>query len=428
MSLAVLVFSFLVLLILGVPIAFSMVISTMFSLFVIGTIPLQVIVQRMTSGINSFPLLAIPFFILAGEILEKGGASKSLVDLSNIIVGRIRGGLAMVAVLAEIFLSGVTGSSVADGSTLGAILLPMMKKKGYDDDFSAAIIAASATNGLIIPPSNTMILYGMVAGGVSIGALFLAGFVPGIILGIALMILCYIIAKKRNYPTEEPVSIKEGLHIVVYSVPALMAIVIIMGGIVSGIFTATEAAVVSVVYSILISLFIYRKWELIKQMPEILLNSAKTTAIVLILIAASTAFAWILAYENVPTMIGGIMLSISDNPIVILAVTNLLLLIVGCFMDMSPAILIFTPMLLPIMTRIGVDPVHFGIIMMVNLSIGLITPPVGNLLFLMSSMANISMTRISKAVAIFYIPLIIVLILITYIPSLVMFLPNMLMK
>ncbi|HHX24862.1 MAG TPA: TRAP transporter large permease subunit, partial [Thermoanaerobacterales bacterium] len=200
MSLAVLVFSFLVLLILGVPIAFSMVISTMFSLFVIGTIPLQVIVQRMTSGINSFPLLAIPFFILAGEILEKGGASKSLVDLSNIIVGRIRGGLAMVAVLAEIFLSGVTGSSVADGSTLGAILLPMMKKKGYDDDFSAAIIAASATNGLIIPPSNTMILYGMVAGGVSIGALFLAGFVPGIILGIALMILCYIIAKKRNYP------------------------------------------------------------------------------------------------------------------------------------------------------------------------------------------------------------------------------------
>ena len=290
MSLAVLVFSFLVLLILGVPIAFSMVISTMFSLFVIGTIPLQVIVQRMTSGINSFPLLAIPFFILAGEILEKGGASKSLVDLSNIIVGRIRGGLAMVAVLAEIFLSGVTGSSVADGSTLGAILLPMMKKKGYDDDFSAAIIAASATNGLIIPPSNTMILYGMVAGGVSIGALFLAGFAPGIILGIALMILCYIIAK-RNYPTEEPVSIKEGLHIVVYSIPALMAIVIIMGGIVSGIFTATEAAVVSVVYSILISLFIYRKWELIKQMPEILLNSAKTTAIVLILIAASTAFA-----------------------------------------------------------------------------------------------------------------------------------------
>lgn len=427
MTVAALAISFIVLIVLGVPIAISMVLSTMVSLLTIGDLPFQVIVQRMIAGINSFPLLAIPFFILAGEILEKGGASKSLVDFSNVIVGRIRGGLAMIAIVGEIFLSGVSGSSVADGSTLGSMLLPLMKKKGYDDDFSAAVIASSATNGLIIPPSNTMIVYSMAAGGVSVGALFLGGFIPGLLLGLALMIICYFIAVKRNYPAEPPIPLKNSVRIILSAIPALIAIVIIIGGIVSGFFTATEAAVVAVAYSLLISILIYKQLDY-KILPKIFLNSAKTTAVVLFLIAASNAFAWILAFENVPEMIGKFILSISSNKFVILLITNVLLLIVGCFMDMSPAILIFTPILLPIMKSIGVDPVHFGLIMMVNLSIGLITPPVGTLLFLISSMAKISVARLTRALFVFYIPLILVLILITYIPSIVMFLPNLLMK
>ncbi|RKL61837.1 TRAP transporter large permease [Thermoanaerobacteraceae bacterium SP2] len=427
MTIAVLTISFLILIVLGVPIAISMVLSTMISLLTIGNLPLQILVQRMIAGINSFPLLAIPFFILAGEILEKGGASKSLVDFSNALVGRIRGGLAMIAIVGEIFLSGVSGSSVADGSTLGAMLLPLMKKKGYDDDFSAAVIASSATNGLIIPPSNTMIVYSMAAGGVSVGALFLGGFVPGLLLGLALMIICYFIAVKRNYPAERPVSLKDFIRSTLSAIPALIAIFIIIGGIVSGFFTATEAAVVAVAYSLLISFFIYRQLDY-KILPKIFLNSAKTTAVVLFLIAASNAFAWILAFENVPEMIGKFILSISSSKFIILLITNILLLIVGCFMDMSPAILIFTPILLPIMKNIGVDPVHFGLIMMINLSIGLITPPVGTLLFLMSSMAKISVAKLTRALWVFYIPLILILLLITYVPSIVMFLPNLLMK
>jgi len=427
MTVAALTISFLMLIVLGVPIAVSMVLSTMISLLTIGDLPFQITVQRMIAGINSFPLLAIPFFILAGEILEKGGASKSLVDFSNALVGRIRGGLAMIAIVGEIFLSGVSGSSVADGSTLGAMLLPLMKKKGYDDDFSAAVIASSATNGLIIPPSNTMIVYSMAAGGVSVGALFLGGFVPGLLLGLALMIICYFIAVKRNYPAEPSISIKDFTRSTLSAIPALIAIFIIIGGIVSGFFTATEAAVVAVAYSLLISIFVYRQLDY-KILPKIFLNSAKTTAVVLFLIAASNAFAWILAFENVPEMIGKFILSISSSKFVILFITNILLLLVGCFMDMSPAILIFTPILLPIMKSIGVDPVHFGLIMMVNLSIGLITPPVGTLLFLISSMAKINVAKLTRALLIFYIPLILVLILITYVPSIVMFLPNLLMK
>jgi tripartite ATP-independent transporter DctM subunit len=307
------------------------------------------------------------------------------------------------------------------------MLLSLMKKKGYDDDFSAAVIASSATNGLIIPPSNTMIVYSMAAGGVSVGALFLGGFIPGLLLGLALMIICYFIAVKRNYPAEPPIPLKNSVRIILSAIPALIAIVIIIGGIVSGFFTATEAAVVAVAYSLLISILIYKQLDY-KILPKIFLNSAKTTAVVLFLIAASNAFAWILAFENVPEMIGKFILSISSNKFVILLITNVLLLIVGCFMDMSPAILIFTPILLPIMKSIGVDPVHFGLIMMVNLSIGLITPPVGTLLFLISSMAKISVARLTRALVVFYIPLILVLILITYIPSIVMFLPNLLMK
>ena len=424
MTIFVLGVSFILLCLLGVPIAACLVLSTLASLLVIGDVPLQILVQRMEAGIDSFPLLAIPFFILAGDILERGGASKSLVDLSNVIVGRIRGGLAMVAIVGEIFLSGVSGSSVADGSTLGSVLLPMMKRKGYDDDFSAAVIAGSATNGLIIPPSNTMIIYSMVAGGVSVGALFLGGVIPGILLGISLMIVSYMIAVKRNYPKEAAVPLRSAVWILVRSIPALLAIVIIIGGIITGVFTATEAAVIAVAYSLIISLFVYRELDA-RSLPELLLKSAKTTAVVLFLIATSSSFAWVLAFENVPEMIGAFLLSISSNKYVILALVNVLLLGVGCFIDMSPAILIFTPILLPIMVQLGIDPVHFGLIMMVNLSIGLITPPVGTLLFLMSSMANISVTKLTRALLVFYIPLVVVLIMITYIPDLVMFLPHM---
>ena len=417
-------FAFLVLL--RVPIAFALGISAVTTAFYLD-IPLALMAQGMVRGINSFALLAIPFFILAGEIMGEGGICQRLIAFSNAIVGRIRGGLALVNVLASMFFGGISGSSVADTSAVGSMLIPMMKEKGYDADYAVAVTITGSTQGILIPPSHNMIIYSMVAGGVSVGGLFLAGIVPGVFLGLALMLMSYIIAVKRNYPAGEHVSWKDALSATKDAALGLFTAVIVVGGVVTGLYTATESAAIAAIYAFLVSFFVYRHVPLC-HMRIILMKSLRTLAIVMALIATSSAFGWMLAYLKVPALATQTLLSISDNKYVILLVLNALLLFLGCIMDMAPLILITTPILLPVATKIGVDPIHFGIIMMLNLSIGLLTPPVGSTLFVGCAIGNISIEKLSRTMIPFYVTMITVLMLITYVPQLVMFIPKLLMK
>ena len=417
-------FAFLVLL--RVPIAFALGISAVTTAFYLD-IPMALMAQGMVRGINSFALLAIPFFILAGEIMGEGGICQRLIAFSNAIVGRIRGGLALVNVLASMFFGGISGSSVADTSAVGSMLIPMMKEKGYDADYAVAVTITGSTQGILIPPSHNMIIYSMVAGGVSVGGLFLAGIVPGVFLGLALMLMSYIIAVKRNYPAGEHVSWKDALSATKDAALGLFTAVIVVGGVVTGLYTATESAAIAAIYAFLVSFFVYRHVPLC-HMRIILMKSLRTLAIVMALIATSSAFGWMLAYLKVPALATQTLLSISDNKYVILLVLNALLLFLGCIMDMAPLILITTPILLPVATKIGVDPIHFGIIMMLNLSIGLLTPPVGSPLFVGCAIGNISIEKLSRTMIPFYVTMITVLMLITYVPQLVMFIPKLLMK
>ena len=417
-------FAFLVLI--RVPIAFALGISAVTTAFYLD-IPMALMAQGMVRGINSFALLAIPFFILAGEIMGEGGICQRLIAFSNAIVGRIRGGLALVNVLASMFFGGISGSSVADTSAVGSMLIPMMKEKGYDADYAVAVTITGSTQGILIPPSHNMIIYSMVAGGVSVGGLFLAGIVPGVFLGLALMLMSYIIAVKRNYPAGEHVSWKDALSATKDAALGLFTAVIVVGGVVTGLYTATESAAIAAIYAFLVSFFVYRHVPLC-HMRIILMKSLRTLAIVMALIATSSAFGWMLAYLKVPALATQTLLSISDNKYVILLVLNALLLFLGCIMDMAPLILITTPILLPVATKIGVDPIHFGIIMMLNLSIGLLTPPVGSTLFVGCAIGNISIEKLSRTMIPFYVTMITVLMLITYVPQLVMFIPKLLMK
>ena len=413
---------FFLLLILGIPVAFSLGIATLFAIS-LTDIPIIIVFQRMFAGINSFVLICIPFFILMGNIMEKGGITRRIVNFSNLIIGRIKGGLAAVNVLASMFFAGITGSAVADTSSIGAMLIPMMNEEGYDRSFSVAITCTSSTIGLIIPPSNSMILYSFVAGGVSVAKLFAAGIIPGILVGLGLIIVGYIISVKRNYPSHTLPSFKEAIKIIREALLSLFLVVIIVGGILGGVFTATEAAVFGAMYAFIITFFIYKELNL-RDLPEIFLKTVYTTIIVMFLIATSTAFAYILAIEEIPRLVAGFLLSITTNKYILLFIINIILLIVGMFMDMSPAILIFTPLLLPIATDLGLSPIHFGIIMLVNLCVGLCTPPVGTVLFVGLGIANIKMTQIIKPLLLFLIPMIIVLLLVTYIEPITMFIPN----
>ncbi|SHM16467.1 TRAP transporter, DctM subunit [Caldanaerovirga acetigignens] len=424
-AIALLLGGFILLILFRVPIAFSLGISAVITAAYLG-IPLAMLAQAMVRGINSFSLLAIPFFILAGEIMGEGGISQRLINFSNVIVGRIKGGLALVNILASMFFGGISGSSVADTSSIGSILIPMMKKKGYDTDYSVAVTVTSSSQGILIPPSHNMIIYSLVAGGVSVGRLFLAGMIPGIVLGLALMILSYVIAVRRNYPAGDPVSLKEALVATKDAALGLLTALIVVGGVITGFYTATEAAAVAAFYAFLVTFFIYRDIPLSK-FPHILLKSLKTLAIVMALIATSNAFGWMLAYLKVPALATKALLSISGNRYVVLFVINVLLLLLGCIMDMAPLILITTPILLPVAVQIGVDPVHFGIIMMLNLAIGLLTPPVGSTLFVGCAIGNISIEKLSRTMIPFYLTMIAVLLLITYVPGIVMFMPNLLM-
>lgn len=418
--------SFLLLILMRVPIAFSVGLSTILT-FLYLDIPLNMITTNIVKGLNSFSLMAIPFFIFAGEVMGAGGISDRVVGLAKALVGQFRGGLAQVNCLDSMFFGGISGSPVADVSSLGSIMIPIMKKNGYDLDFSAGITMASSIQGLLIPPSHNMIIYAMAAGSVSIAKLFMAGLVPGVLLGISLMIYSYFVSVKRNYPKEESFSLRKLFIALKESIFGLMTIVIIMVGVLTGIFTATESAAIASVWAVIVTFLIYREAPF-KEMWNILTRTLKTLAIIMILIGISTAFGWLIAYLKVPSMIISLIMGLTSNPIFILLLINIILLFLGMIMDMSSIIVIATPILLPIATSIGIDPVHFGVIMILNLGIGLITPPVGGVLYVCSGITGMKIEALTKAMFSFYVVMLVTLILVTYIPAISMTLPNMMFK
>ena len=423
-SISILLISFLLLLSIGTPVAWSIIISSLFTLFVsVPFLPaLTTISQRMATGIDSFALLAIPFFILSGELMNSGGVAHRLVAFAKTLVGFLPGGLALINIISAMLMGSVAGSAMASASAMGSILGPEMEKEGYSRGFGVAINITSATTGLVIPPSNILIVYSLASGGASIAALFLAGYIPGILTGLFLMIVAMLWAKKKNFKTGKREPLKKVLNSFVQAFPSLMLLIVVIGGIVSGVFTATEASAIAVIYTLVLGFF-YKEITL-KNLPSILLKSSITTAIVMFLIGASMSMSWVLSFENIPEMISSGILSLSDNKIVILLLINLTLLFVGIFMDMTPAVLIFTPIFLPIVTQLGIDPVHFGIIMILNLCIGLCTPPVGSVLFVGVGVANTSIQKVIKPLIPLFLAMIISLLLVTYIPALSLWLPS----
>ncbi|MBS9461829.1 TRAP transporter large permease [Flagellimonas sp. 389] len=420
----VLVLSFVWLLAIGTPVAWSIAISSLLTLLVsIPVLPAATTVsQRIGTGLDSFALLAIPLFILSGELMNKGGIAHRLIAFAKTLVGALPGGLALINIISAMLMGAIAGSAMAAASAMGSILGPEMEKEGYSREFGAAVNITAATTGLVIPPSNVLIVYSLASGGASIAALFLAGYIPGILTGLFLMIVASVWAKKKGYKVGKRSSLKQVFKTFIDALPSLFMLVVVIGGIVTGIFTATEASAIAVLYSFLLGL-IYREISLPK-MPQILLDSSATTAIVMLLIGASMSMSWALSYENIPQEISTGLLALSDNPIVILLIINLLLLFVGIFMDMTPAVLIFTPIFLPVITVLGLDPVHFGIIMVLNLCIGLCTPPVGSVLFVGVGIAKTSIEKVVKPLLPLFIAMIIALFLVTYFPGLSLWLPR----
>ncbi|MBQ4805806.1 TRAP transporter large permease [Aquimarina sp. MMG015] len=421
----ILTLSFLVLLSIRVPVAYAIGLSGLFTLIVAMPFMPSVttLAQRMATSLDSFTLSAIPFFILAGQIMNRGGIAVRLINFAKAIVGPLPGGLAFVNIFACMLFGAISGSAVAAASAIGGFMNPMMEKEGYDKSFSAAVNITSSTTGLLIPPSNVLIIYSLASGGVSIAALFVAGYVPGLLIGFALMLVAGIYSVIKKYPTEKLVSLKVFLKRFLDALPSLLLLVVVIGGIVAGIFTATEASAIAVIYTFILAL-VYKEISL-KSIAPILLETIKTSSIVLLLIATSIAMSWVMSYENIPQEISNALLSISDNPIIILILINLILLFVGVFMDMTPAVLIFTPIFLPIVTDLGMNPIHFGVVMILNLCIGLCTPPVGSVLFVGCSVAELSIQKVIRPLMPLFLIMILVLVLITYIPELSLWLPRL---
>ncbi|MCW8126841.1 TRAP transporter large permease [Microbulbifer halophilus] len=424
-SIAVLLVSFLVLLALNVPISISIGVATLLTMLVtIDPLPaLITMAQRMASGIDSFALLAIPFFILSGLLMGGGGIARRIIAFARVLVGMLPGGLAFVNIISCTLFGSISGSAVAATSAVGGFMIPSMNREGYDKSFNTAVTVASSTTGLLIPPSNILIVFSLASGGVSIAALFIAGYLPGLLMALGLMMVCGVWAKAKGYPVGEITPWREALKISLDAIPSLFLIVLVIGGIISGFFTATEASAIAVLYSLLLSVLIYREIK-VDQLPAILVKAVETTAIVMFLIAASSAMSWILSYENIPQTISQALITISDNPLLILLTINLILLAVGAFMDMTPAVLIFTPIFLPVVTELGMSPLHFGIVMILNLCIGLCTPPVGSVLFVGASIGKTSITKLIKPLLPMYAVMFLVLILVTYVPAISEFLPR----
>ncbi|WP_207953396.1 TRAP transporter large permease [Paenibacillus agricola] len=419
--------SFTLFVLLRFPISLTLAGSSIITLLYLK-VPLAAIGQTMIQGMNSFTLLTIPFFILAGQIMGQGKMALRMVNLAQLLVGGVRGGLAMVNSVACMFFGNISGSAVADVSSIGSVMIPMMKKKGYDTDYAVGVTVSSSIQGVVVPPSHNLVLYSLAAGGgISITSLFLAGIVPGLLLCVTLMTVSYIIAVKRGYQKGEPVLKKDIPGILRDGLLSMMSAVIILGGIFTGWFTATESGAIACLYAFILTFFVYKDIPL-SRMWLILQRTFRTVAMVLFLIAASASFGWVLAFLKVPGMMTDWMLSVSDNPIIILLIINVLLLVLGAPMDMAPLIMIMTPILLPVVTAIGMDPVHFGIIMMLNTGIGLLTPPVGTVLFVGCSLGNISIDQGTKAMMPFFYAMCVILMVLTYVPGLVMWLPNLFAK
>ncbi|WP_220716254.1 TRAP transporter large permease [Citrobacter freundii] len=420
----ILVFPLGIMLAIGVPVAYAVGISAIIGAWYID-IPLEAVMIQLTSGVNKFSLLAIPFFILAGAIMAEGGIARRLVNFAYIFVGFIRGGLSLVNIVASTFFGAISGSSVADTASIGSVMIPEMDKKGYPRDFAAAVTASGSVQAILTPPSHNSVIYSLATGGtVSIAALFIAGILPGLLLSFSLMVMCVAFAHKRGYPKGERVPFRQALKIFVDTLWGLMTVVIIMGGILSGIFTATESAAIACLWAFFVTMFIYRdyKWS---ELPKLMFRTVKTVTIVMILIGFAAAFGAVMTYMQLPMRITEAFTSISDNKYVILMCINIMLLLIGTLMDMAPLILILTPVLLPVTNALGIDPVHFGMIMLVNLGIGLITPPVGSVLFVASAVSKQKIEQVVKAMLPFYLVLFLVLMLVTYIPAISLFLPKL---
>ena len=422
----VLLGTFFVMILLRFPIAYAVGLSTILCLLSQGQ-QLVILPQQMVKGVWSFSLMAVPFFITMGVLMGTGGISEKLIALANSLVGWMRGGLAMVNIVASYFFGGISGSASADTASLGSLLIPMMVNEGYDADFSTAVTITSSCEGLLVPPSHNMVIYATTAGGISVGSLFLAGYLPGALLAVSLMVGSYIISVKRGYPKGEKFSIKRFFKQLATSFWALAAIIIVVVGVVGGVFTATESAAIAVIYSLIVSVFIYKglNWKGVWQSLEQCIN---TLAIVLILIATSSAFGYCLTLLHVPATAARLITSVSDNPIVIALMLNVILLVLGCIMDMAPIILIATPILLPVATSIGIDPIQFGIMVILNCGIGLLTPPVGAVLFIGSAVGKTPMEKVVKATLPFYLCMLIALLLITFVPQISLLVPNLLAK
>lgn len=421
--LALFLISLFALVFLNVPIAFSLIITTIILMLSMDSFSAALMIQNIVRGVDSFPLMAIPFFILSGEIMSHGGISKRLVNFAESILGPIKGGLGYATVLSCMIFAGVSGSAVADTSAIGSMVYPMMKER-YNPEKSAALFTAAGCIGPIIPPSIPMIIYGVCAN-VSIVSLFLGGMIPGVIIGLGLMIGWFFHSKKMNYESMEKFSIMKVLKCTVDSIWALILPGIILGGIVFGIFTPTEAGVIAVVYAFIVSFFIYRELKL-KDLPKILANSARITAVVLLVVGAATAAGYLITIAQIPRMLMDTLTTLSGgNKYLLMFYINILLLIVGCVMDITPAILILAPILLPLILNFGIDPVYFGVVMIVNLCIGLITPPVGTVLYVGCGISKISMGRLAKAIALNISIMVAALFIITYFPDLVTFIPNL---
>ena len=422
--LIVLIVSFVALLAVNVPVAFAIGISTMLGMLATGELPAFLLVaQRMATGIDNFTLLAIPFFILAGLLMGQGGIAQRLIDLAEVVVGRFRGGLAYVTVLTCMLFGSVSGSAAAAVSSVGGFMVPVMNRRYTDPAFNASVIVTASTTGLLIPPSNIMIVYAAATGGaVSIAAMFFAGIVPGLLVGLALMIV-----SSRGPLTGNSGATALGLRDVFVrlgrALPALIMVVIVLGGIMFGIFTATEASAVAVIYALILSIGLYREVSL-RDLPALLLRCAVITSVVLLLVATSTAMAWLLAYENIPQVLSVYLLGLSDNPLVILLIINLIMLAVGTVIDMTPAVLLFTPIFWPVILSLGIDPLHFGVMLIMNLCIGLCTPPVGTCLFLGCSVAKTTVARMLPRLIPFYLAMILVLMVVTYLPLVSVALPR----
>jgi len=413
-----------VMLAIGVPVAYAVGLSAVAGALWID-LPLEALMIQLTNGVNKFSLLAIPFFILAGAIMAEGGIARRLVSFAYIFVGFIRGGLSLVNIVASTFFGAISGSSVADTASIGSVMIPEMEKKGYPRDFAAAVTASGSVQAILTPPSHNSVIYSLATGGtVSIAALFIAGILPGLLLSLTLMVMCVVFAHKRGYPKGERVPFKQALKIFVDTLWGLMTVVIIMGGILSGVFTATESAAIACLWSFFVTMFIYRdyKWS---ELPKLMYRTVKTVSIVMILIGFAAAFGAVMTYMQLPMRITDFFTSISDNKYVILMWINIMLLLIGTLMDMAPIILILTPVLLPVINSLGIDPVHFGMIMLVNLGIGLITPPVGSVLFVASAVSKQSIEKVVKAMLPFYLVLFAVLMMVTYIPAISLTLPKL---